>query len=110
MRDLLGKLQHEVKLGLLTNNHDDFERYLSEQGLERYFDFVGNTCRLKVAKPDPAAYLLALEALKVQPAACLFVDDLERNVQGALGVGMRAFHFTSKKELLAELHSLKIFV
>jgi 2-haloacid dehalogenase len=65
---------------------------------------------LKVAKPDPAAYLLALEALKVQPAACLFVDDLERNVQGALGVGMRAFHFTSKKELLAELHSLKIFV
>ncbi|MDG1197474.1 MAG: HAD family phosphatase [Actinomycetota bacterium] len=110
MRDLLGKLQNEVKLGLLTNNHDDFERYLSEQGLESYFDFVGNTCRLKVAKPDPAAYLLALEALKVQPAACLFVDDLERNVQGALAVGMRAFHFTNKKELLTELNSLKIFV
>ena len=110
MRDLLGKLQNQVKLGLLTNNHDDFERYLTEQGLENYFDFVGNTCRLKVAKPDPAAYLLALKALNVQPDACLFVDDLERNVQGALDVGMRAFHFTSKKELLAELKSLKIFV
>jgi epoxide hydrolase-like predicted phosphatase len=41
-----------------------------------------------VRKPDPEIYLLAAGRLKVPPAACVFVDDIPVNVDGARAVGM----------------------
>jgi epoxide hydrolase-like predicted phosphatase len=39
-------------------------------------------------KPQPEIYLMAAERLGVEPADCVFVDDLRENIAGAEAVGM----------------------
>ena len=46
-----------------------------------------------VAKPDPKAYLMAVDALGLEPRGVLFVDDNEGNVAGAYRAGLEAVHF-----------------
>jgi putative hydrolase of the HAD superfamily len=52
------------------------------------------SCNLRTVKPEPAAYLAVLEALKADPGEVVFLDDREENVIAARNVGMRAEVFT----------------
>jgi putative hydrolase of the HAD superfamily len=49
---------------------------------------------LGMAKPEPAIYVAAAEALNAPPTRILFIDDLERNIAAAQSVGMQAIHYT----------------
>jgi FMN phosphatase YigB (HAD superfamily) len=57
-------------------------------------------------KPQPEIYLLAAERLEVEPAACLFVDDLRENCEGAEAVGMTAIRHRTPQETIAKLEEL----
>jgi putative hydrolase of the HAD superfamily len=54
--------------------------------------------RLGVRKPDPAAYLIAADSLRLPPTACIFVDDLRRNTLAADAVGMTGFQYRPGSE------------
>ena len=56
-----------------------------------------------VAKPDAASYRLAAERLGLEPAECVFVDDLTGNVRGAVAAGMVGVHHDGPDTVLAEL-------
>lgn len=58
-----------------------------------------------IEKPDPEIYLLAAQALGAPPQACLFVDDVAANVEGARAVGMRAHRFAGLDGLLATMNT-----
>jgi len=46
-----------------------------------------------IEKPDPRPFLIALEALGVDPESCIHVgDSLHSDVVGAVNVGMTAIH------------------
>ena len=47
-----------------------------------------------VVKPDPVIYRTLLERFGLDPADCLFIDDMQKNVDGARAVGMNAVRFT----------------
>lgn len=53
--------------------------------------FLSDEIRLR--KPDSRAYLHVAGAMSVEPANCVFVDDLRRNVAGAEAVGMRGYRY-----------------
>ncbi len=57
----------------------------------------------KLLKPDPAIYRVLLERNRLDPAACLFVDDSAANVAGARAVGMAAVVFTTPERFAADL-------
>ena len=58
---------------------------------------------LGLHKPQPEIYRLAAERLEVAPAACVFVDDLQENCEGAEAVGMTAIrHRTPRDDRAAE--------
>ena len=44
-------------------------------------------------KPDKNIYLAACRALNVAPAECIFLDDLETNVNGAKDAELEAYQF-----------------
>ena len=46
-----------------------------------------------ILKPDPRAYTLAIDALRLQPREVLFVDDQLRNVVGAVKAGLQTQYF-----------------
>jgi putative hydrolase of the HAD superfamily len=50
---------------------------------------------LGMAKPDPAIYVKAAEALHTAPEGILFLDDREENVKAAAALGMQTLHYTS---------------
>jgi 2-haloacid dehalogenase len=60
----------------------------------------------RVIKPDPAIYRILLERQDLSPADCVFIDDSQKNVEGAAAVGMHALHFTSPERLGDDLRRL----
>jgi putative hydrolase of the HAD superfamily len=61
------------------------------------------SCEHGVVKPEPGIFRVLLGRLGEPAASCVFLDDVERNVEGARGIGMRAFHFGSADEIAAAL-------
>jgi putative hydrolase of the HAD superfamily len=57
------------------------------------FDVVVDASYTKILKPDPRAYRLLLEAIDLPAESCVFLDDQQRNIEGARAIGMRAVHF-----------------
>jgi putative hydrolase of the HAD superfamily len=108
MRELIGVLRGRVKVGLLSNAGRGARSRLEAAGLGDLFDDLLCSGEVGLAKPDPAVYFLAANRLGVRPNACLFVDDMPHNVDGARQVGMRAFHYARSRhaELLRHLADL----
>lgn len=92
-----------VKVALFSNASTRLEADLESCALDREFDFVFNSARLGVAKPDTEAFKTVAGLLEVPVERCLFVDDTLRNVEGARLAGMQPELFTSIAELRALL-------
>ncbi|MGE5501963.1 MAG: HAD-IA family hydrolase, partial [Ignavibacteriales bacterium] len=54
-------------------------------------------------KPDPRIYQMMCELLQVDPATCVYLDDLGINCKPASQLGMRAIKVTGEAQLLADL-------
>jgi 2-haloacid dehalogenase len=57
----------------------------------------------KMMKPDPAIYHLCLQRNGLEAEACVFIDDVARNVAAAKSVGIDAILFESPEKLSADL-------
>lgn len=83
----LAELRALLRLGVITNGNADLEMI----GLHHHFETVLASSRFGRAKPDPAIFLAACEAMGVAPRDAVYVgDDLRLDVQGAQGAGLRA--------------------
>ena len=108
MVKLIKQLPKNLRLGILTNNHDRFEEYLQRVGVAELFDAVINTHRIGVAKPEKLAYKKAVSRLSVEPENCLFVDDVEGNVDGGEAAGLKCHHFQNQTGLVEFLKKFDI--
>lgn len=69
-----------------------------------HFDDVVISAEVGLRKPDPAIFHLAAERLDVSVEACVFVDDLDVNVEVARSLGMVGIHHDGDEDrVLAEL-------
>ncbi|HET9427436.1 MAG TPA: HAD family phosphatase [Allosphingosinicella sp.] len=96
-----------VPLFAITNFSADFWppfRAKEEAFFSRFRDIVVSG-EVKLLKPDPAIYFLALGRFGLKPADALFVDDRQINVDGAEAVGMKAQLFTSAEDLWGRLEA-----
>jgi 2-haloacid dehalogenase len=94
-----------VPLFAITNFSADFwpPFHESEKAFFSRFRDIVVSGEVKLLKPDPAIYWLALDRFRLRPSDALFVDDREINVDGALAVGMQAHLFTDAAGLRARL-------
>ncbi len=77
------------RTALLTNNAREWEpMWRSMIPVDELFDVVVDSSAVGLRKPDPAIYQLTLERLGLQPDECVFVDDLQCNVDAAEALGM----------------------
>jgi len=68
-----------------------------------FFDRYVLSYELKLLKPDPAIYLAAARLAGTQPQECVFIDDMEENVKGAVAAGFSGIHYRPETDLAAEL-------
>lgn len=64
----------------------------------------------KLIKPDPKIYELLLERYKLNAEECVFLDDTEANVKGAMDKGIHGIVFRDMEQAQAELSALGVSV
>ncbi|WP_447750595.1 HAD-IA family hydrolase [Sphingopyxis fribergensis] len=72
-------------------------------GIMARFAHVIESSKAGVRKPDPRIYEMMCEKLGVEPAECIYLDDLGINCKPAAALGMHAIKVTSGEQALADL-------
>jgi putative hydrolase of the HAD superfamily len=79
------------RLGLISNFEQWLEERLIELEVGPLFDVTVISGFVKIEKPDPAIYELALQRARVEPARAVHVgDSMSNDVEPAVSVGMHA--------------------
>jgi putative hydrolase of the HAD superfamily len=108
---LVSELRPSYKLAILSNADISLrERLEGDIGIHDLFDDIVCSAEVGMAKPEPAIYELAAERLGLEPSECVFVDDLDTNVEAARQVGMQAVLFSKDKgdDLRVQLATLGV--
>jgi putative hydrolase of the HAD superfamily len=96
-----------LRLALLTNNVREWEpRWRAMLPVDELFETVVDSAFVGMRKPEPGIYALTLERLGLPGPACAFIDDIEVNVRAAEEHGIRAIHFRSTEQTIADLQSV----
>ncbi len=115
MVEALHAVKRRFKTGCITNNMAQghgASMSATAQGaahaadIMRQFDVVIESSKAGVRKPDPRIYLMMCEALAVDPAACVYLDDLGINCKPAAALGMKAIKVVTEDQALADLARL----
>jgi 2-haloacid dehalogenase len=59
----------------------------------------------KTRKPYAEIYQITLDRFKIKAEESLFIDDNERNIKGAMALGIDGIHFQSPQQLRKELEN-----
>lgn len=100
---------HGVPVYALTNwSAETFPIALERFDVLREFAGIVVSGAVQVAKPDPAIYRHLETDFGIDLEDAVFIDDLEKNIEGARGVGMHGLHFTDPDTLRADLEALDL--
>jgi 2-haloacid dehalogenase len=90
-----------VPLFALTNFSHEFwpPFYDRERALLSRFRDILVSGEVKLIKPDPAIYALALERFELMPGDALFIDDRADNVEAAERAGLVGYQFRDADSL-----------
>ncbi len=108
--DVLGDLRGRgVMLYAVTNwSAEKFDLTYPRFEWLSWFDGIVVSGREQVVKPDPRIYRILLERYGLDPAATVYVDDVETNVEAARALGMVGVLFTSPEQLRADLERVGV--
>jgi len=103
--EILKQLSHlNYPLYAITNwSAETFPYVHGKYEFFQYFRDIVISGKENVIKPDPLIYELLLRRNQLEPADCIFIDDVDENVEGAKKVGMDAVKFEGPEKLLADL-------
>ena len=117
MISALKSIKNRMIQACLTNNiqamDKAFEGNVSASGkhdeVMQLFDFVIESSKENVRKPDPEFYLLACKRAKIEPNEAIFLDDLGINLKSAKELGMTTIKVIDPDVALDELQNLLDF-
>lgn len=111
MVEALRRINAKFKTGCITNNlpanaiGSAAGRTLYIAEVMALFDHVIESAKLGLRKPDPRIYEMMVQALKVNPKNCVYLDDLGVNLKPARAMGMTTIKVTSGAQAIVELEA-----
>jgi putative hydrolase of the HAD superfamily len=75
--------------------------------LHECFDAFVSSCEVKMRKPDPGIWQLAMGIAQASPQQCVYFDDRKMFVDTAQKLGIRSFQHTSLESTKKILETLK---
>ena len=107
MIDLLPDLRARYRLILLSNTDELHAEYIGRQyGFYHYFHHLIFSYEVGCLKPGKQIFQIALETSQSDPQRCVFIDDLEKNVQTAVSMGMRGIPFMGYERFVQDWNEL----
>lgn len=106
--DILHALKgNSVPVYAITNwNQDKFREARRRFAFLGSFDGIVVSGDERMLKPDREIYDLFSRRYGVKPETAVFIDDSQRNVEGARAAGMHGLHFSSPEALARDLRGL----
>jgi putative hydrolase of the HAD superfamily len=114
MIELMRALQGRgFRMVLLTNNVREWEPlWRTMLPVDEIFELIVDSAFVGMRKPEPEIYELTLDRLRerdhladLAPDECLFLDDVEVNVDAARALGIGAVHFRNNDQAIAEIEA-----
>ncbi|MFA5075249.1 MAG: HAD family phosphatase, partial [Candidatus Babeliales bacterium] len=101
---------HGYKTYLLSNLVPAAEQHILKQDPSFFAQFDGAifSYKIKAIKPEPAIYNALFKTYNLIPDECLFIDDMEINIQGGKALGMDGIVFSSIDQVLIDLIHLGV--
>ena len=72
----------------------------------KWFENIVVSGEVRLAKPDPRIFALAIKRCRLDPARTVFIDDSLRNVEAGRNAGLHPLHFRNPDQLRADLNKL----
>ena len=107
--DMLKRLSESYELYLLSNNNSiclPRSRQMFEDAgvpLDQVFRKCYFSFEMKALKPSKAFYRAVMEDIGLEPEEMLFIDDSQKNVDGAITAGLPALYYEPGTDLEALL-------
>ena len=95
-----------LRVGALTNNWAHSEQTVPSGQALLGFDTIVESAIEGIRKPDPRIYTLVCDRLEVEPAECVFLDDLGVNLKPARAMGMTTIKVGDPAVAIAELEAV----
>ncbi len=92
------------RLYLLSNAGQDFYQYRSGIPALTLFDGLYVSSDYKLLKPEREIYLSFLRTFSLRAEDCVFIDDMQVNIDGAAAVGMDGICFNAAREPIETLY------
>ena len=113
MVNALQKIKGKLIQACLTNNIQSLKKETFEENnvsvsgkheeIMKLFNFVIESSKVNLRKPDPAFYKLACEKAEIEPFEAVFLDDLGINLKPAKILGMKTIKVIDSIDALQEL-------
>lgn len=107
MEHLVGSIGPDITVGLLSDTDP-----LHWNHVKTTWPWIGAidnptlSYKVGVMKPDKKIFSAAAANVQTGPQQCLFIDDLQTNVDGARAAGMQAVRFVNVPDLAAALSTM----
>ena len=99
-RELSGK----YLMATINNESMELNLYRIEQfRLREIFTAFFSSCFVRLRKPDPAIYQLAMDVMQKPRDECCFIDDRPLNLEGARQAGVQVIQFQDANQLRRDL-------
>jgi putative hydrolase of the HAD superfamily len=107
MIELMRELKAEgYRMSMLTNNVREWEPlWRGMLPVDEIFETVVDSGFVGCRKPESRIYELTLERIGQAAEACLFVDDVLVNCEGARKAGLQAVHFQDNEQAIPEIRA-----
>jgi putative hydrolase of the HAD superfamily len=92
-----------IRTAVLSNMPITVRSHLLSVSWLPQVDYSCYSCDLRCAKPAPAIFQDCLKGVGVEPAAALFLDDREENIDAARKLGIHAIHFVNPEQAQKEI-------
>lgn len=101
--------KNSYKTALVTNANGQYIRpVVTSAGLDSVFDEIVISSEVGAPKPDPKMYSHALDLLSVLPEEAVMIDDLARNVDGAIDAGLKGIVYENLEQLKTDLSKIGV--
>ena len=111
MVEALKRIKAQCRTGCITNNlpanaiGSTSGRSLYVAEVMALFDHIIESAKIGLRKPDPRIYRMMIEALKIDPAKCVYLDDLGVNLKPARDMGMTTIKVVNAAQAITELEA-----
>ena len=89
----------------LTNNVVGGEQRMDVGDVMVMFDHIVESSKVGCRKPEPRFYEIACGLVGVEPAECVFLDDLGINLKPAAAMGMTTIKVTGADQAIGDLET-----